>query len=56
GLGLTLVFAVADLLDPEVGRPSLLLMGALIVAALLWHRFVLSKRPGGWAPRLPDRD
>ncbi len=56
GLGLTLVFAVADLLDAEVGRPSLLLMGALIVAALLWHRFVLSKRPGGWAPRLPDRD
>ncbi len=56
GLGLTVVFAVADLLDAEVGRPSLVLMGALIGAALLWHRFVLSARPGGWAPRLPDSD
>jgi amino acid transporter len=53
GLVLTLCFAVADLFDPDVGRPSLLLMGALIGAALLWHRFVLSKRPGGWIPRLP---
>jgi amino acid transporter len=53
GLVLTLCFAVADLFDPDVGRPSLLLMGALIGAALLWHRFVLSKRPGGWLPRLP---
>lgn len=54
GLALALAFAVADLRDADIGRPSLLIMGALIVAALLWHRYVLSKRPGGWTPRLPD--
>lgn len=54
GLLLAVAFAVADLLDADVGRPSLLALGALIAAALFWHRFVLNRRPGGWAPRLPD--
>ncbi|MBV8783204.1 MAG: APC family permease [Gammaproteobacteria bacterium] len=53
GLALAFAFAVADLLDADVGRPSLLIMGALIGAALLWHRYVLSKRLGGWTPQLP---
>jgi amino acid transporter len=52
GLILAVVFAVADLLDADAGRPSLLLLGAMIGAALLWHHFVLSRRSGGWAPRL----
>jgi amino acid transporter len=52
GLILALVFGVADLLDADAGRPSLLLLGALIAAGLLWHHFVLSRRPGGWAPRI----
>jgi hypothetical protein len=51
GLLLALGFAAADLLDPDAGRPSLLILGAMIGAALLWHRFVLSRREGGWAPR-----
>jgi len=54
GLVLTVVFAVADIADPDAGRPSLLLMGAIAVAAALWSRFVLEKRPGGWSPTLID--
>jgi amino acid transporter len=52
GLILAAGFAIADLLDADAGRPSLLLLGALVIAALAWHHFVLRKRPGGWAPRL----
>jgi amino acid transporter len=52
GLILAVGFGVADLLDTEAGRPSLLVLGALIIAGLLWHHFVLRKRPGGWAPRV----
>jgi amino acid transporter len=52
GLLLAIGFAVADLLDVDSGRPSLLLLGALIAAGLLWYHFVLSRRPGGWTPRI----
>jgi amino acid transporter len=52
GLGLAAVFAVADLLDTDVGRPSLLVLGSLIGVGCLWYHFVLSKRAGGWMPRL----
>lgn len=54
GLALALTFAVADWADTSIGRPSLLALGALLGAALLGYRFVLSKRPGGWTPRLED--
>lgn len=52
GLALSFVFAVADWADPAAGRPSLLALGAVLLAAILWHHFVLRRRPGGWAPRL----
>jgi amino acid transporter len=52
GLLLAIGFGVADLLDADAGRPSLLLLGALIIAGLLWHHFVLRRRMGGWAPRV----
>jgi amino acid transporter len=52
GLILAGVFGVADLLDADAGRPSLLVLGTMILAALLWHHFVLRRRPGGWAPRI----
>jgi amino acid transporter len=52
GLLLALAFAAADLLDADAGRPSLVILGAAIAAALLWHRFVLCRRVGGWAPRI----
>jgi len=53
GLALALAFAVAEWADPEAGRPSLIALGALLVVAVAWYRFVLSRRPGGWAPRVP---
>jgi amino acid transporter len=52
GLILAVGFGVADLLDADAGRPSLLLLGAMIAAGLLWHHFVLRRRAGGWAPRV----
>jgi len=53
-LGLTLAgaFGVADLLDADAGRPSLLVLGTMILVGLLWHYFVLRRRAGGWAPRV----
>jgi amino acid transporter len=52
GLALALAFAAADWKDPDAGRPSLLILGALLVAAVGWYQFVLRRRPGGWAPRI----
>lgn len=53
GFGITAVLIVSDLIDADVGRPSLLVFTALVAAALAWYWRVLSRRPGGWAPRLP---
>ena len=52
GLVIAAAFAAADYADADVGRPSLLVMALVVAAAVLWHRFALSRRPGGWAPRL----
>ena len=52
GLLLAIGFGVADLLDADAGRPSLLVLGTLIIAGLLWHHFVLRKRANGWAPQV----
>jgi amino acid transporter len=52
GLLIAIGFGIADLLDPEAGRPGLLILGAMIVAGLAWHHLVLSRRPGGWRPQL----
>ena len=52
GLILAVGFGIADLLDADAGRPSLLLLGGLIGAGLLWHHLVLRRRAGGWAPRV----
>jgi amino acid transporter len=54
GLILAVAFGVADLLDADAGRPSLLILGAMIAAGLLWHHLVLSRRTGGWAPRCEE--
>lgn len=54
GLALAAIFTVADIADPDAGRPSLLIMGAIVVAAALWSRLVLERRPGGWTPTLVD--
>jgi hypothetical protein len=46
------VFGVADLLDKDAGRPSILILGAILGAALCWYHTVLKRRAGGWAPKL----
>lgn len=55
GLILAVSFGVADLLDADAGRPSLLILGAMIAVGLLWYYFVLRRRPRGWAPQLESR-
>jgi hypothetical protein len=52
GIIIAVAFGIADLLDADAGRPGLLILGVMIVAWLLWHHFVLSRRPGGWTPQL----
>ncbi len=51
GLALAAVFAVANLIDEKDGRPSFLLLSAVVIVAVLWYHLVLKRRPGGWAPR-----
>jgi amino acid transporter len=52
GIALALAFTAAQWADAQAGRPSLLILGGLILASLAWYRFVLRRRPGGWAPKL----
>ncbi len=52
GLSLAAAFGVADLLDADDGRPSILILGAVLSSALVWYHLVLKRRAGGWAPRL----
>lgn len=55
GLALAVSFALADWADSQAGRPSLIALGAVLLVALMWHRLVLMRRPGGWAPQLGAR-
>jgi amino acid transporter len=52
GLAVAAVFMIADLADPDAGRPSMTFLGLVVIAALLWNHFVLQRRPGGWTPHL----
>jgi len=52
GLAMAAAATVANLADAEAGRPSLITMGMVVLAALVWHRLALSRRPGGWIPRI----
>jgi len=54
GLAMAVVFTVADLMDTDAGRPSLLLLGLVLVAALAWYHLVLRKR--GWTPQLGEKE
>ena len=49
-----MVFTIADIADPDAGRPSLLIMGAIAIVAVIWSKFMLERRPGGWTPTLVD--
>jgi amino acid transporter len=50
GLLMAVAFTVSDLADKAAGRPSLVLLGVVVLAALGWHRFAL--KPRGWTPQL----
>jgi amino acid transporter len=52
GIAMAVVFAIAEFFDADTGRPSLLLLGILMLAAVLWYAFVLRRRPTGWVPRV----
>lgn len=41
-------------LDPESGRKSLFICGGIYMLAYLYYRFVLMRRPGGWALKGPE--
>ena len=49
GLVVAIAFAVADLLDADTGRPSLLLLGGMLLLAWIYLITVLRKRPSGWS-------
>jgi hypothetical protein len=52
GLVMAVGFTIADLADKDAGRPSLLLLGLVVAAALAWNQFGLRRR--GWTPQLGE--
>jgi amino acid transporter len=52
GLLMALGFAIANLADADAGRPSLILLGLVVLAAIAWYWRVL--RPRGWLPSITD--
>jgi amino acid transporter len=54
GLAMAAAFTVADLADKDAGRPSLLLLGLVVAAALAWNQFGLRRR--GWTPKLGESE
>src|SRR5580658_11232006 len=50
GLLMAAAFTISDLADKDAGRPSLMALGAVVLAALAWSHFGLRRR--GWTPRL----
>jgi hypothetical protein len=52
GLLMAAGFAAANLADAEAGRPSLILLGLVMGAAIVWYHLVLKKR--GWQPSISD--
>ena len=48
GLGVTAMALVADWLDPDAGRPSVILLVSLFLAALAYYHFRLRQVSRGW--------
>jgi len=54
GLAMAAAFTTADLLDADAGRPSLLLLGLVVLAAFAWYHFGLRRK--GWTPQLGENE
>ncbi len=54
GLAMAAVFTVSDLLDKDAGRPSLILLGLVVLAAFIWSQLGLRRR--GWTPKLGESE
>ncbi len=54
GLVAAAAFVVADVADADAGRPSLAVLGVVVVAAVMWDWRVVRRRAGGWAPKLGE--
>ena len=52
GLVMAVGFAAANLADASAGRPSLIMLGLVMAAAIGWYHLVLKKR--GWQPSISD--
>ncbi|HET7085431.1 MAG TPA: APC family permease [Rhizomicrobium sp.] len=52
GFLMAIEFAIANLADATAGRPSVVLLGLVMTAAIIWYHKVLKKR--GWQPRTSD--
>jgi hypothetical protein len=49
-------FVAADWLDPDAGRPSLLVLAALVAGSLLYYRLRMGRLPGGWGVAVVVKD
>ena len=52
GIAMAALFTIADLVDPDAGRPSLIFLGLVVAAAVLWSCLVLSRKQDSWRPTL----
>jgi amino acid transporter len=52
GLAMAVAFTLSDLADKDAGRPSVLVLGLVVLGALAWHQFGLRRR--GWLPQLGE--
>jgi amino acid transporter len=56
GLAVTAFTVVADLMDPEAGRPSILLLIGLFLAALAYYHFRLRQTSARWTIGIVEAD
>lgn len=54
GIAIVIGEVVVLSLDPDAGRPSLIVCSSVWLLAFCYYRFVLMRRPGGWKMRGPD--
>jgi amino acid transporter len=56
GFVLSTAFLAGAWFDEDAGRPSLYLLGFVLVLAMAWYHLHLKRRPGGWSPRITGEE